>query len=273
MSLIFKSVPTMKRLFLIGIISLMSIVANAQNSKKLFQTAENFFAIEQYNEAIPLLNQCIEKQYYQDGRTHFYLIHSYLRIGQVEKGLTVLQEAIKMYPEQDDFLFLLFTAYSMSNDMRGVEVGKKVLETRWADSPEEKRDVLYWIGEICFMNNQYKEAIPYLRQCLEIDQDYIHAINYLGASMYDEVCELYDKLANMTNSDTPEYKDIFSRLEKDSNEAFLLMERGFKSPSTDLSIKIALAERLTELCSIFNAPEYREKEAYYKKFVESGGNI
>ena len=263
----------MKKIFLLGIISLMSIVANAQNPKKLFQTAENFFSIEQYNEVIPLLNQCIEKQYYQDGRTHYYLIHSYLRTGQVEKGLVVTQEAIKMYPEQDDFLFLLFTAYSISKDMKGMEVGKKVLETRYADSPEDKRNVLYWIGEICFLNNQYKEAIPYLRQCLEIDQDYIHAINYLGASMYNEICDLYDNLANMTNSNTPEYKDLFSRLEKDSNEALLLMEKGFKSPSTDISVKIALAERLAALCSIFNAPEYKEKEAYYTKFVESGGNM
>ncbi len=263
----------MKKLFLFGIISLMSIVANAQNPKKIFENAKNSFNLEQYQDVIPLLQQCIEKEYYQNGDTYWLLINSYLQIGQNENGLKAANEAVRMYPDNPYLLYMLFTAYYKNNDIKGVDVGNKVLETSYIDDPETKRDILYWIGELCYFNEQYKEAIPYYRQCLDIDPDYIYAINYLGVSLYNEGVDIYNKLANMTNSDTPEYKDLFSRLEKDSNEAFLLLEKGFKSPSTDISTKIALAECLAGLCSIFNAPEFKEKETYYTKFVESGGNM
>lgn len=122
-------------------------------------------ALETYNSVI---------QYKEDARAYYLRGDLYLDMGETEKGMADLKEAVAR--AKDDYEIFIGVYESLSRH-DNKEEGQKYLSQAMEIKGDKPEDELYK-GRICYLLGEYKDAISYLKKAKENKQ--LLASYYLG---------------------------------------------------------------------------------------------
>jgi len=102
--------------------------------------------------------------------------NEFLRKGQTDDAVTLLEETVREYPESEQALTILGTAYTRQGDLPAAEtVLGKALEL----SPNST-DALFRLGVVYFQQDRTREAAAKYRRAIELKPDFAGAYYNLG---------------------------------------------------------------------------------------------
>jgi tetratricopeptide (TPR) repeat protein len=141
-----------------------------------------------YTKAIPYFKKCIEIKY-EKAIPYFYAYQSYLALTDTTNGETVLKDAFKVYPENQDVLLQLVDHY-----MRCSRIPEAFSYINLAKSKDANNSSLYWAEGVLYMKQEkYNDAITSLTKSVELKPDLFDTQFNLGVCYYNKAVEMLTK--------------------------------------------------------------------------------
>lgn len=146
---------------------------------------------EQREEAIPALEQYVEKADTVDERAYTILGQLYLTNDRVEEAISLLEEAAEEYPENEEIQSLRLNAYNRAGATdRAMEAYREQVQ----ENPNNAT-YRYNYGSLLLNEDRYDEAIEHLSQAVELEPDNVQAQYNLGAAYVNKAVAYDDSLA------------------------------------------------------------------------------
>lgn len=146
-----------------------------------------------YAKAIPYFKKCADMKYgatTKDKTMPYFLEYqSYIALKDTANGEAVLQDAFKVFPDDQDVILQLVDHYMKSN-----KLANAFSYINLAKSKDPNNSSLYWAEGVLYMKQEkYSEAIEALTKSVEIKPDLFDTQFNLGVCYYNKAVELVTK--------------------------------------------------------------------------------
>lgn len=253
----------MKKILFTMCALIVALSCYGQKVEKIFDEAALYYDNGDYEKAIPLLEKCLVKKYYLEGSIYYLLSESYNNVGDKSKRKLYALRGLEMFPQNIYLLRGIIAIYLEENDTDRVLT---YLEQLLYVEPSNAS--LYYVkGNTYLVKGDTKNALDAYKQCNIIDPQYDLGYVAIGVYYYNRAVELQELAGN--ELDDEKANKLVEELKDDLVNACEVFEKAF-SLTKDLGVKISLAEYLY---IIYNHFSDEEQADYYRRYMESGGEI
>jgi tetratricopeptide (TPR) repeat protein len=154
--------------------------------------------------------------------------------GQIDKALSEIQEARKLYPNDSDFVMIEADFYNRKGDNENyVRIIKEASEK----APNDP-DLLYNLGVASLKMDKKEDAVKYFNQTVSVKPDYVNAYINLANIKVDEQAKIFEEMNSLGNSqaDNKKYNDLMAKKNKLLEEAIPYLETALKYKPNNLDI-------------------------------------
>lgn len=162
-----------------------------------------------YARAIPYFKKCIDMKY-EKTMPYFLEYQSYIAIKDTMNGETVLKDAFKIYPDNQDVILQLVDHYMKCN-----RLPEAFSYLNLAKSKDPNNHSLHWAEGVLYMKQEkYNEAIVCLTKSVELKPDLFDTQFNLGVCYYNKAVEMVQKAneimdINKYNAAVAEANNVF----------------------------------------------------------------
>jgi len=228
------------------------LVKNPQHSASMYELAQLYFVIDDYNTASRFAEQASELEP-ENKWYRLLLIEIYGKAGKKKELLETCEKLVKKYPGSVDYLYELSNAYLVNND------GNNAIKTY--DKVEELIGVTEEISlqkqRVYLIQKKTDQAAEEIKKLIKAfpDQEtrYVSMLAemYMEAGKPDEAAQYYQQI--LANDPDNPYIHItlsdYYRQKGDKKRSFDELKLGFANPALDIDTKIRV------LLSFFSANE------------------
>ena len=203
-----------------------------------------------YEKAIPYFKKCIDMKY--EKTTPYFLIYqSYMAINDKTNAEVILQNAFKIFPDNQDVVLNLVEFY-MKND----KLQDAFSYINLAKSKDPNNYSLFWAEGVLYMKQEkYAEAIVCLKKSIELKGDQFDTQFNLGVCYYNLAVELFKKAELIM--DAKKYSEAAAEANGVFINAIPYFEKANSLKPTDVDSLRNLKELYFRLRTI--KPEYEAK--------------
>jgi len=209
------------------------------------------FESQNYPEANRLFSEAAANKF-EDPFLYVFRKQSYFASGDTAKGVEVITEGFKKYPENQSIMIELINYYMTSNQ---VDEALKMLSIAKAGDPE---NVSFQFAESSLYDRmgRYEEAEKSYKSCIEMDPNFFDANFNLAVLYFNKAVKIYEDASKI--SDNTEYEKIKTEGDNMLLKSIPYMEKAHEIEPTDRA-------SLETLKTVFYRLKMNDK---YQKVVE-----
>lgn len=261
MALILKY-QNMKKFIFTVILAIMPLSIYAQKADKIFKEALIHLSNENYTKAIPLLEKCLQKEYYLDGDIFAYLYDAYNGIGKVETAQDFIRSGLEVFPNNRYIVLAMLDIFVASSDYNNA----LILIDKAIQIEPKNVSLFYLKGCIYLELAEIDRGIELLKYCSVLDPKYTSGDIQIGNYYYDQILQKQEVLGGLDENN-------MSLWGSDVRNSCLFFEKAFNN-ETQVDIKLSIAQHLCDLCPAMvclGEDDYEEKLRFYENYLKSGG--
>ena len=250
----------MKKIIFIAVVfCLLPISLKAQKAEKIFKEAAVYYDSGNYQRAIPLLEKCIEKEYYRNGDMFALINESYIAIGAPDKGMEYVSKGYELFPNNIYILCELSVYYMDKNEY---DTALKYVDSAIALDPSYAQ--LYYFKGQCHMSlGEESKGISAFKYCAKVDPTYEWGYVDIAIHYYNKCVEF----GEINDDNRLDIEDTILNSYESAEKAFNITK--------EISVKMQMADMLKNLSNELKHCDdsYEEKYEYYKKYFDAGGMV
>lgn len=174
------------------------------------------------------------KMNYRDKNLYGTMARIYQEKGESEKGLQIIKDARKKYPQNTEFITEELNFYLTANDnVNSVRVMNEAIEANKND--KETLKALYFNSGVIYSNlNDTVKSRDYYTKALEIDPEYFNALNNLSSSYLNEANGLVKAANALPISAQKQYDELKNKANEVYKKAGVLLEKAYEVKTKEL---------------------------------------
>lgn len=220
------------------------------NAGVMYQQSEN------YEKAAEKFKKLAEIGY-KPSESYTFAIRNLVDAKKLDEVKSLIEEAIKKYPNDKDVLIECVNYYFSVNDM----VTAQELLDRAVQQDPKNHVLLYNIGTINLTQGNYEKAESSLKKAIEIKPDYYDAEYQLGVLYVNKYAKISEELDNM-KVNNPKFKVLEAEGLETANKAIPHFEKYLTKNPND-------KQTLLNMTKIYRAVGNNEKAMEYKKRADA----
>jgi len=211
-----------------------------------------------YVEANRLFEEAAANKY-EDPFIYVFRKQSYFASGDTAKGVAVITDGFKKYPDNQSILIELINYYMVSNQ---TDAALKMLALAKAGDP---KNVSYYFAESTLYDRMgnFEEAEKAYKTCIEMDPSLFNANFNLAVLYFNKAVKIFEQASKL--SDNNEYAKVKAEGDEMLLKAVPYMEKAHEIDATD---RPSLETLKTIFYRMKMDPKYPEMEAKYQDVVK-----
>lgn len=223
-----------------------------------------YIEVEDYEPAKTYLEKCVEIGYYgEEGSLYPYLSNVYMKLGDEEKGIQVLEEGFSKFPEEPNILVGLINYYLVKEGGENklldlIEKAKKAMPDNFSVYRVE--------GNIYVRLGDYENAEKAYNKGIELGPDDPDGYLALGGYYIDRGAEYFNKAQE--TMDDKEWERLIGEYNNELIKSLVPLEKFMQIADEARQKDIAPTLRQVYFQLRNLDPAYMEKFEYYKQMTE-----
>lgn len=223
----------------------------------LYNAGYSYYSNKDYAKAALFFEQCIDANYYRDGEIYANLGDCYLNLGDAERAKNIIENGFIAFPLSQSIIVRLINYYIDNKE----ELNQlfTLLDEVKINNPNSA-PLYYLEGNIYSQFGEIEKAIEAYERANIIDPNYAFGFIGIGILYYNQALEIQEKAQNALDK---EYEFLQNEFYTALMKAIEPFERAF-AISTDNSIKLNIAEYLSNIYNVFKEQGEQYKSGYEK---------
>lgn len=213
---------------------------------------------EDYAAALKDIEETLALGYEANGDTYYYKFHCLYQLGQKDEAVTVLEEAIAKYPNNDSIIAALLQVYSDDADKDPTNLIPLVLNV--IEQNPTNSDLYIGLARVYDKLNQRDNSIEAVRKAREVNPQSFLASYYEGYYLAKKGDDKHDELRTMTITSRTQYQKALAEANAFYEEAVTPLERAYEIEPTEVAT-VELLKNLT-----FRLRDNEEMNTKYEKY-------
>lgn len=231
-------------------------VIGKADSTSLYNAGISYQAANKHEEAAEKFEE-LAKMGYKPAESYANTITNLVDAKKLDKVKSLIEEAIKKYPNDKDVLIAGVNYYFSVNDMNSAQT----LLDKAVEQDPDNYVLLYNVGTINLKKDNFDKAEQAFLKVVSLKPDYYEAYYQLGAVYVNKYSGMVDQLENM-NSNDPKFKALDESASATIKKAIPPLEKYLEKYPEDKST-------LLNMTKIYRAIGDNAKSLEYKKRADS----